>query len=329
MSVSHAGEPASLREESRNAYARPVPPETCSVLINARRMELLARLDAIPAPKRDHPSFERAKECLSAAESATSEPEGIVKRFRDWWSGERIERGWSAVHQAEDALITLEPRHAVLQDIPALQERLNETLDRQDPRYVSFTGQLSKMAKDERLDENEIKSLIHIRHLIHRATNDSHQGVRAFRNLVVVTSVALVVMLVVAVIWHFLNPSFLSFCNKGVCLNGTSQSHGIDLAEIVGVGLLAGLLAGLLTLGKLKSVNSPYNLPRVQVLLKAVAGATTALLGILILQSGLIFDAAKTTGTAMLAYAALFGYSQELFTRVIDRHVSSLLGTKP
>ena len=150
-----------------------------------------------------------------------------------------------------------------------------------------------------------------------------------FRNAVVVTSAALAVMLGIAVVWHLLETNFLSLCGAtGRCLDGGKRSHGIDVAEVVGVGLLAGLLAGLLNLGSLTNVSSPYalDLLRVQVLLKAVAGATTALLGILLLQSGLIVDAASTTGAAMLAYAALFGYSQEVFTRVVDRQASSLLG---
>jgi hypothetical protein len=327
MAVRHVEIPVSRSRED----AWRVSPETCSVLINVRRMELQARLDSLPTSAREHPSYEAARRWLTEAESAAVDPGGVVASLRDWWSGERIERGWSAVHQAEDALLMLEPRQAVLQDIPVIQQELNETLDSKDARYVDFTGKLTKMAKDEKLDDDEIKSLIHIRQLIHRATDDTHQGLRGFRNLVVVTCAVLAVMLVVAVIWHLINPNFLSLCTGGsasVCPNGTSTPHSLDLAEVVGVGLLAGLLAALLSLGKLQ-VTSPYNLPRVQVVLKAVAGATTALLGILILQSGLIFDAATTTGAAFLAYAALFGYSQELFTRIVDRHVSSLLSTKP
>jgi hypothetical protein len=314
-----------------------VPPETCSVLINARRMELQARLDAIGEPV-DHPAYDEAKQWLRVAEEAARPVasrrraawiRGWWSRMRSWWSGERIERGWCALHLAEDAIIMLEAPERIRSQIPALQETLNETLDRQDPRYAALTGKLTQLAKKGTLDEHDIQELIDIRRSVNSATDDRHRGIRVFRNAVVATSAALAAMLVVAVVWHLLETDFLSLCGATErCLDGGKRSHGIDVAEVVGVGLLAGLLAGLLNLGGLNNVSSPYalDLPRVQVILKAVAGATTAVLGILLLQSGLIVDAASTTGAAMLAYAALFGYSQEVFTRVVDRQASSLLG---
>lgn len=336
--MSDPGFPANAAMTTNDAASNwEVQPETCSVFINARRMELQARLDAIVQPG-GNPAYDEATDWLRVAEEASRSggsrgPAARIRRWwsgmRSWWSGERIERGWCALHQAEDAIITLEAPERIPPQIPALQETLNETLDRGDPRYVALTGKLTQLAKTETLGEPDIAELIDIRRSLNSATDDRHRGIRVFRNAVVVTSAALAVMLGIAVVWHLLETNFLSLCGAtGRCLDGGKRSHGIDVAEVVGVGLLAGLLAGLLNLGSLTNVSSPYalDLLRVQVLLKAVAGATTALLGILLLQSGLIVDAASTTGAAMLAYAALFGYSQEVFTRVVDRQASSLLG---
>jgi hypothetical protein len=322
------------RGQPHRENANYVLPEACAVQINSRLMELEARLDDVPETAENASAHKAVRHWVAQARTATSRRSRLRRdAMKDWWSGKWIEQGWTAVNQAEAALIMLEPPRKVFEGLPALQEELDRAVDKQDPRYIAYTARLRDIAEDKRLSSGEREGLVQIRRIIDRASDDTHRGQRSFRNIVMLTCGFLTFMLFIAVVWHAINPAFLSLCrdNQGAttCLDGTANAKPIDLAEVVGVGLLAGLLSGLFTVGKLKTVRSAYDIPRVQVILKAVAGATTAVLGILILQSGVVLLPASTSAAAMLSYAALFGYSQELFTRVVDRYASSLLAASP
>ena len=92
------------------------------------------------------------------------------------------------------------------------------------------------------------------------------------------------------------------------------------------IGALGGLLAAILTLAGMSQPPSPYNVPSAQLILKVVAGAATALLGVALLQSGVFSGFIEPQpGSHVIGYAALFGFSQQLFTGLVDRRAAQLL----
>jgi hypothetical protein len=57
-----------------------------------------------------------------------------------------------------------------------------------------------------------------------------------------------------------------------------------------------------------------------------VAGAATALAGVLLLQANLLVrPAGSNTESVLLAYALLFGFSQQLFTQFVDKRAGNLI----
>jgi hypothetical protein len=58
---------------------------------------------------------------------------------------------------------------------------------------------------------------------------------------------------------------------------------------------------------------------------KLPLSALTALVGIMLLQSNVIDALEPLPAPGVLAYAVIFGYSQELVTRLIDRKAESLV----
>jgi hypothetical protein len=77
-------------------------------------------------------------------------------------------------------------------------------------------------------------------------------------------------------------------------------------------------------------VRNPFSLPFFQLLLKLAMGPLFAIVGVLILQSGLIngLQPAKDLG-GLLVWATLFGATQQSVTRFIDKRVIGLLGEVP
>jgi hypothetical protein len=63
-------------------------------------------------------------------------------------------------------------------------------------------------------------------------------------------------------------------------------------------------------------------------LLKMATGAITAFLGLLLMRGGFIPGlSALDTPAQIIAWAAVFGYSQQLFTRYVDQQASAALGS--
>jgi hypothetical protein len=94
------------------------------------------------------------------------------------------------------------------------------------------------------------------------------------------------------------------------------------------MGMLGGLLSVLLAVASLQTETGPYNLGHAQVALKAVAGAATGLAGVLLLQGGFFGSLGAETKIALLGYAVVFGLTQHLFTRWVDKHAEDQLGSK-
>ena len=93
-----------------------------------------------------------------------------------------------------------------------------------------------------------------------------------------------------------------------------------DVAEIQVVGALGGLLSIAFGLGKIGTPPPRYNPRPAQAALKPVAGAATALVGVLLIQAG-----SPASQSLLLAYAAAFGFGQRLLTQLVDQRASKLL----
>ena len=92
------------------------------------------------------------------------------------------------------------------------------------------------------------------------------------------------------------------------------------------VGLVAGAVAATLALSQVRGTSTPYGLPVALALLKLPLGALTALLGLLLLRGEFIpgLSALDSSGQ-ILAWAVVFGYAQQVFTRFVDQRAHTVL----
>jgi hypothetical protein len=92
------------------------------------------------------------------------------------------------------------------------------------------------------------------------------------------------------------------------------------------VGLVAAGVASAAVLRKINGSSTPYSVPVALAALKLPAGALTAVLGLLLMRGGFVPGLTALDNSAQIvAWALVFGYSQELFTKFVDRRGQSVL----
>jgi hypothetical protein len=103
-----------------------------------------------------------------------------------------------------------------------------------------------------------------------------------------------------------------------------------DVAVVALAGLTAGAVAAAATVRRLKGSADAYGLPLALAGLKLPTGAITAVLGLLLMRGQFIpgLTALDTSGQ-IIAWALVFGYSQQLFTRLVDQQASQIVGDLP
>lgn len=104
----------------------------------------------------------------------------------------------------------------------------------------------------------------------------------------------------------------------------TAKGYDILVAELV--GLTAAAIAAAAAISHIKGSSERFGLPVALVALKLPTGALTAVLGLLLMRGQFVPGlGALDTPAQILAWALVFGYAQQLFTRLIDQQGQSVL----
>jgi hypothetical protein len=149
----------------------------------------------------------------------------------------------------------------------------------------------------ERVDPLAAQSVLEAAHI---ATNTAHTSVRRLRNRVLMWA-ALVAAVAIA-LW----------------------ACGVAEGATVGLGALGGLLS-VVFVAKEADLGAAYNVQLSQGLLKLASGAGTAILAVAILKG----SGASADPSHLQEYAAVFGFSQQAFTRLVDEKAKALTGNAP
>jgi len=107
-------------------------------------------------------------------------------------------------------------------------------------------------------------------------------------------------------------------------IDETVSSWDLGLVELM--GLVAAAVASAFSLRKIRGTSTPYSLPVSLAGLKLATGALTAFLGLMLMRGNFVPGLSALDSSAqILAWAIVFGYSQQIFTRFIDRQAQSVL----
>jgi hypothetical protein len=190
-----------------------------------------------------------------------------------------------------------------------------------------------------------------------------HVRLRSFRNIVVVTAVLMALLAVGVALTGFFRPTLMPLCfapqdgGEAIVVCPTNQSGPFipltagakpegdrpvmdvddvvegtatrgDLIVVELVGLTAAAIATAAAISRIKGSSERYGLPVALAALKLPTGAITAFLGLLLMRGQFVPGlSALDTPAQILAWALVFGYAQQLFTRLVDQQGQTVLNS--
>jgi hypothetical protein len=248
------------------------------------------------------------------------------RRLGDWWTGATLTEAWECTHNAELALTQLETGENVKATIPRLLSWIRRVMDGGGVLRKGHEKALSKQIDGCAFDRVRVRAALMD---VIAANNNRYSNLRNFRNNLILVSLTLLALVVGLSVWHVLNTDVLPLCNGQDpvnCVSGEANSRPADVAMVAAVGAIGGLLAIAFTLTQTTVAPSRYDPKTWLVFLKPVTGSATALIGVILLQADLLVAPAEWTESVVLAYAAAFGFSQQLLTRFVDKRADKLIG---
>ncbi|HZA80464.1 MAG TPA: hypothetical protein VFC13_03200 [Actinomycetes bacterium] len=215
-------------------------------------------------------------------------------------------------------------------------------------------------AKRKVVDEERGKIVTAVRAASSAAPREQLR-VRSFRNVLVATAVAMFALAAVLALVGWFSPTLIPLCfapeesgqatvvcptaqsdrfsttQPSVAMRRTTQGRDIDdyvretasprdLLIVELVGLTAAAVAAAAAVRGLRGSSERYGLPVVLAALKLPTGAVTAFLGLLLMRGQFVPGlSALDTSAQILAWALVFGYAQQLFTRLVDQQGQTVL----
>jgi hypothetical protein len=282
------------------------------------------------------------REHLLKASNAAFRRDPLPRRVANWWRGTLVETAYRHMHAAEVQIIDLYDENELRAEIPVAVARAQSAMHREDPRQ--WTVAELRASPDTML-----------RPQLRRITTDSfaaldaqHGQLRNFRNILLLSAVLISVLVVVTLAVVARWPSVMPLCfpnevavgsdpvttavdglNCPTASGTTGPSSG-DVLVVALLGLLGGALAASMSVRNLKGTTSPYDVPVALAVLKVPLGAFTAVLALVAIRADFVPGLSSLDSQEqILAYALVFGFAQQLFTRLLDQQAQTLLEHLP
>lgn len=298
-----------------------------AVTVEVLRCRLAAREAALgaEATPEEKAVIAGVRRLLTKAELATRHKDPTPTRLGNWWRGTLIEAAYQNVHAAEAEIVRLYDDAEVAAELPDAVARVEASLHRDDPRRRAAHDLHKLSAADRRI------ALLKTVEIGTAAGDRQHTRVRSFRNVVLVTAALLLIVVVAVVVLAWSSPRTLPLCftlpdDGRVCPAGGQVPGERDAAVVALMGALGGVLAAAVNIRNLRGTSTPYDVPVALSLLKVPAGALTAMAALFAIRGQFVPGlSALDTQDQILAYALVFGYAQQLLTRLIDRQAGEVL----
>jgi hypothetical protein len=313
----------------------------------------------------------------AAREAARAEKLQPKKRFRIFRNGPLIERAMSNLDAAEAHLLNLAPADYIYGQMPCLLRHVRSHLPPTDPARQEFERIAQRLgikdpdhplvqnpkgptlAEKEEIVEDERGKIVTTVRAASSAALREHVRLRSFRNVVVVTSIAMALLAIGVAITGLLSPTLIPLCfapqeaGQTTVVCPTTESGPFvpvgepaqpdipmddidlvvertakppDLMVVELVGLTAAAIATAAAIRRIKGSSERYGLPVALAALKLPTGAITAFLGLLLMRGQFVPGlTALDTSAQILAWALVFGYAQQLFTRLVDQQGQTVL----
>lgn len=276
--------------------------------------------------------YEGVESLLKRAESAAYRDNPIPTRWNNWWRGTLIEAAYENLHAAEAEIAPLYEEPDIEAEVPEAVARVEAGLNRDDPRRLA-AHKLPAM-KPGAHKKAALRKIIEIGYA---ASDRQHSRVRSFRNIVLVTAMLIAIFVTAFTVVAAVQPSAVPLCfqpdppaGPRYCPAGEQSPSPLDVPIVVLLGLLGGALSAAISIRNLRGTSTPYGIPAALALLKVPAGALTAVGALIAIRGEFIPGlSALDSQEQILAYALVFGYAQQLLTRLIDKQAQTVLNSVP
>jgi hypothetical protein len=323
-------DPAIWRAQAFDAYA------------NVR--DELNRLEAPPSQPNATKVIENVKEALAESLRAMAPPCRLPRRPMRWWyqlklfySGSRIEQAWLAVHRARAEIYLLYPDTELKAQTESLGVLLADLPETSTLRggLTTALGHLGNKIESGTKAEPNAKVEPGVRAELQRiyghaigVSNVLQREARVLRNNMMVASLGIFMVVLALGVAHLLDSEIVSLCSSKVCpLASTDKPLDVFVVELA--GMLGGLLSVVIPLASGERIMTPYRVFNQQLVLKTLAGAASAVGGVLLVGSEIITVVKFKTPAALLGYAVVFGFAQQIVTGAVDRRANTLAKETP
>jgi hypothetical protein len=268
-----------------------------------------------------------AKGRLNAADAIVKSRPGL------WyaWSGVDVARAYANIHAVEVTLVRLSDPAIVAAKLPDIVADASLVLKPDDARLESLRGYQNQSLKDG--DREVIAQDVQA---VYDACAAEHVQARSFRNILFGVTIVLALFAIAFGIvgWRF--PEWVGLCAQDkaaagpTCPSGGRDATGGDVFLVELIGVFGASLVGSVAVRRMRGSSTPYAVPMASLLVKLPSGALTAVAGLLFVRAGVLGPDLAKSGTAQLvAYALIFGASQQAFTRLIDIQTQNVLDSIP
>ncbi|QFZ24023.1 hypothetical protein EKG83_04335 [Saccharothrix syringae] len=298
------------------------------LVVQSRLDRVRADLAALGPPD---PLDQEGQRWREAAEQQAAVVEDMITRgesrwrvVASWWSGWHIERAWRSLHEAEIAVVAA--GSGFLGRLPGLKARVAENLDEDDPRRRA----LEELRPGEFPLPVEREIVVDALRAAFDASDFAHAGSRALRNKLIATSVVLFAVNTLLGAVGFAEPGMIPMCVGSeklptVCPSGRGPT-GADVWLIQVLGAFGAVLSAVVLLLRRRPSLSPYVMVGYQAMIKVLLGSALAVVGVLALGAGVTTGLiAVASQAALLVWAVLLGYGQQLATRLLDSYTDRVM----
>ncbi len=236
----------------------------------------------------------------------------------------RLELAWHSIHRARALLPLVVPDDALEAQYLYASQRIGRVRPR-DAELLSRLG--STVGDGGAVDDRGRQLLSYALSRAYSAADSRFRQVRKLRDRLLRTAWVMAAVTVVLVAVGALVPDAVPLCGGGggVCPSGGSVPTGGDVATVAGFGVLGAALAGVLAVRRAQPTSSPYRLSPALAGLRAGLGGVLAVVGVMVVQAQVVPGLAGLDTVQQVAvYSVVFGFAQELVTRLLENRARSV-----
>lgn len=317
--------------------------ESLSSRIGELDAQLRAKAERGQIPREDMTLADQAREELRAARDT------LRHNHRRRLPAAHLAVAQTHYDVAHSLLLRLSSQDEITEMMPGLVAFIREHLPVNDERRVRVEEIALSVLSGTPLQKAQREVIVDSMAVARQAHLRERLRVRSFTYVVYGVTLALSVIAVLVGVFGVLAPGTVPLCfspqSAGVvCPTGSDTSEASqqgnvddlqaqvsspwDYPVVEFVGVTAAAVAAAASLRRIKGTSTPYNVPVALALLKLPTGALTAVLGLLLMRGEFVPGLQALNSSAqVIAWAIIFGYAQQLFTKFVDNQAQTVLNS--